>query len=181
MAKLGFAVHAVDFNQQLLQELRSNTKGLSVTVVEDEIINFLEHTALEAEVIVCMGDTLTHLQSIEQVEHALLLAQKKLIRSGKLVLSFRDLTRKLVGEQRFIPVKSDDEKILTCFLEYAPHRVMVHDILHEKINGVWHQRVSAYAKLRMDEAMIVGLLEKNGYRIASAQTIDRMIYLVATT
>lgn len=61
LAKLGFAVHAVDFNQQLLQELRSNTNGLSVTVIKDEIINFLEHTSLEAEVITCMGDTLIHL------------------------------------------------------------------------------------------------------------------------
>jgi precorrin-6B methylase 2 len=179
LAKLGFEVYAVDFNHQLLEELKQNAQALSVRVVADDVLNFLEHTSQLAGVIVCMGDTLTHLESHEQVVSLIQLAEKKLVRGGKLILSFRDLTRKLAGEQRFIPVRSDDNRILTCFLEYFPDRVMVHDILHEKIDGRWCQRVSAYAKLRLDESMVTSLLEQNKFRIISSQTINRMIYLIA--
>ncbi len=56
---------------------------------------------------------------------------------------------------------------------------MVHDIVHEKVDGKWQQRVSAYAKLRLDESMVSALLERNKFRIISSQTINRMIYLIA--
>jgi hypothetical protein len=36
----------------------------------------------------------------------------------------------LIGEQRLIPVRNDETRILTCFLEYEPEAVLVHDILH---------------------------------------------------
>jgi SAM-dependent methyltransferase len=179
LAKLGFDVHAVDFNHQLLEELQAKAFGLPVSIFEDDLLNHLEHTQVMAAVIVCMGDTLTHLESIEQVETFTQLAHKKLQHEGKLVLSFRDLTRKLAGEQRFIPVRSDENRILTCFLEYFPERVMVHDIVHERLDGSWQQRISAYSKLRLDEAVVTALLERRGFRILSRQTIDRMIYLVA--
>jgi SAM-dependent methyltransferase len=179
LAKLGFEVYAVDFNQQLLEELRQNAQHLSVQTVQDDLLNFLENTSLNASAITCMGDTLTHLESLEQVSTLIQLAEKRLVQGGKLVLSFRDLTRKLAGEQRFIPVRNDDNRILTCFLEYFPDRVIVHDILHEKIDGRWQQRVSSYAKLRLDENMVKSLLERNNFRVISSQTINRMIYLIA--
>ena len=179
LAKLGFTVHAVDFNHQLLSALQQNSTALPVAIVEDEIMHYLEHANIEAELIVCMGDTLTHLENLEQVDMLIRLAYKKLIAGGKIILSFRDLTRKLAGGQRFIPVRSDDTRILTCFLEYFPETVMVHDILYEKINGQWEQTVSAYPKLRMEESMVADLLVKNGFRITLSQTIDRMIHLIA--
>jgi 2-polyprenyl-3-methyl-5-hydroxy-6-metoxy-1,4-benzoquinol methylase len=37
LAKLGFQVHAVDFNEQLLQELKRNCGDLDVGIVEDEL------------------------------------------------------------------------------------------------------------------------------------------------
>lgn len=179
LAKLGFEVYAVDLNRQLLETLEQNARSLNVHVVEDDLLNYLEHTPQCAAVIVCMGDTLTHLESYEHVASLVQLAEKKLMRGGKLILSFRDLTNKLVGEQRFIRVRSDDNRILTCFLEYFPDRVMVHDILHEKVDGVWQQRVSAYPKLRLDESMVTTLLQRHYLKIISSQTINRMICLIA--
>ena len=179
LAKLGFEVHAVDFNHQLLAELQQNSLAIPIAIVEDDILNFLEHSNIDAELIVCMGDTLTHLESVDRVETLIQLMMKRLADGGKVVLSYRDLTRKLVGEQRFIPVRSDDSKILTCFLEYFPSVVMVHDILHEKINGEWVQKVSAYPKLRLDESMVMALLTKNGFQIRMSQTVSRMIHIIA--
>lgn len=179
LANLGFQVHAVDFNQQLLRELKNNGRGLTLHIVEDDLIKYLEHTRLTAEVIACMGDTLTHLESMAKLETFVHLLYQRLERNGKVIVSFRDLVRELTGAQRFIPVKSDENRILTCFLEYFPEQVIVHDILHEKKDGRWEQKVSAYPKLRLDEEIVTKLLLRNKFRIVSSQMLNRMIYLIA--
>ena len=68
---------------------------------------------------------------------------------GHFVLSFRDYSVALEGEARFIPVRSDERRILTCFLEYEEDTVVVHDILHERAGDAWETRVSSYRKLRL--------------------------------
>jgi 2-polyprenyl-3-methyl-5-hydroxy-6-metoxy-1,4-benzoquinol methylase len=70
LAKLGFTVTAVDFNPQLLQELERNRKALSIQIVQDDFLHFLETTRVKAELIVCMGDTLTHLEITMLLEQA---------------------------------------------------------------------------------------------------------------
>jgi hypothetical protein len=52
------------------------------------------------------------------------------------------------GEPAIIPVRSDERRILTCFLEYEEDTVVVHDILHERSGDIWDTRVSSYRKLR---------------------------------
>lgn len=179
LAKLGFDVVAVDFNHHLLDELTRNTNGLTVSAVEDDILKFLERVTTSAGVMVCMGDTITHLESVRQVEAFIRLSYKKLLPGGKLVLSFRDLAHELVGPQRFIPVRQDANRILTCFLEYAADYVMVHDIIHENVNGTWQQRVGAYPKLRLDQSKVVDMVQRQGFAIRFHETINRMIHLIA--
>ena len=49
-------------------------------------------------------------------------------RGGRFVITYRDLSREALELDRFIPVRSDDTTILTCFLEYEPETVKVHDL-----------------------------------------------------
>jgi SAM-dependent methyltransferase len=178
LANLGFKVKAVDFNRQLLNELAANTKSMSVEVINSDILQFLEVEKSTADVIVCMGDTLTHLQSRDDVERFVQLASKHLSANGKLIISFRDLTTTLDGEQRFIPVKQDQQKILTCFLEYFSDYVTVHDILYENINDVWVQKISAYTKLRLSVNTIKEMLTKNQFNVLHEETINHMVHLI---
>ena len=179
LARLGFDVIAVDFNQHLLDALHMNKGDLPVTVVNDDIVHYLECTPPAAAVGVCMGDTLTHFEKIEQVARMFRLVYENLENSGKLILSFRDLTREVAGTRRFIPVKNDDTRILTCFLEYFPSHVMVHDILYEKCDNGWEMKASAYPKLRLDAAMVSDMLRKADLTITSAQVHDGMICIIA--
>jgi 2-polyprenyl-3-methyl-5-hydroxy-6-metoxy-1,4-benzoquinol methylase len=155
LANLGFHVIAVDFNHPLLNELRENCKDLAVQIVENDLIIFLQNTNVKAELIVCMGDTLTHIKSFELVDTIIGEISQHLLPGGKVVLSFRDLTTALTGLQRFIPVKSDKTRILDCFLEYFEDYVMVHDILYEYSGGAWVQKVSAYPKLRLNNSILL--------------------------
>ena len=177
LADLGFNVVSVDFNKQLLDELRTNAGQRSVTVIEGSItdVSLYERTC---ELIVCMGDTITHLESVEQVESLSAEWLRILLPGGRLVISFRELAVPLENEKRFIPVRSDPDRILTCFLEYHPEYVMVHDLLYENENGQWKFSSSAYKKLRLHINQVVGMLVKAGFRIEVVSSSGGMMYVI---
>jgi SAM-dependent methyltransferase len=179
LARLGFSVRAIDFNQQLLEELKQRSGIYPIECIEANGLEFLYAVRLKPEVIVCMGDTLTHLTGPEQVEELVTLSSQKLERGGKLILSFRELTEELTNEKRFIPVRSDEHRIHICFLEYLPGYVKVFDILCENENGKWKQTVSWYPKLRISVSKVLSLFEKNKFSLLKQEVIAGMTYLIA--
>jgi ubiquinone/menaquinone biosynthesis C-methylase UbiE len=178
LAEVGFQVLAIDFNQQLLDELKVNSKDLDVTVINDDIKN-VETFADKPELIICCGDTLSHLDNKIEIKTFISNIVKSLDKNGKLILSFRDYSTKLTGIDRFIPVKSDDNKILTCILDYEDEFVNVTDLLHERTDNVWKQKVSTYKKVRLLTNEIVEHLEGCGMTIRFNQIVNRLTTIVA--
>ncbi|MFZ2906719.1 MAG: methyltransferase domain-containing protein [Cyclobacteriaceae bacterium] len=179
LAHLGFKVRAVDFNQQLLKELKQRIGELPVEWVEAHLLEYLYSISMKPEVIVCMGDTLTHLSGIEQVEELIAVSTQKLEKGGKLVFSYRELTTELTNERRFVPVRNDDNRIHTCFLEYLPGYVKVFDVLLEKKNGEWKQQVSWYPKLRIPASQILAFFEKYNLTLVRQELVSGMTCLIA--
>lgn len=178
LARLGFNVTAIDFNKTLLNEL--NLKSIQgIHTIEDNLIDFDLHLRQAPELIVCMGDTLTHLGSQTEVITLLTKVREKLSAGGKLVLSFRDLSSPLIGNQRFLPVKSDENRIHTCFLEYFQDHVQVHDLLHERVDSQWKQKVSSYPKLILTSYLLNAFLNDIGLEVIHEEVINRMIHLIA--
>lgn len=179
LARLGFTVHAVDFTDRLLDELRLQKEDLPVSIHNSEIVNFLSQFDGRADAIVCMGDTITHLENTDAVESLIAKSFSALEDGGWFVLSFRDLTLELMDQQRFLPVKHDKSRIHTCFLEYFPDHVRVYDILHEWDGKQWKQSVNWYPKLRLSLSQVTDMLVKSGYRSIETTINDRMIFLTA--
>jgi SAM-dependent methyltransferase len=180
LAKLGFNVIAIDFNQQLLSELHKRIDNLPITIHETDILNFEDTIENQVEFICCMGDTISHFSSIDEIRKIIKTIYSKLIDSGKVVLSFRDYSLALNGDNRFIPVQSDDHQILTCFLEYSDDKVNVTDLLYVNENGKWIQKVSSYQKMRISEMLIKELLIAQGFDIESCEIINRLVHIIAS-
>ena len=179
LANLGFTVRAIDFNHQLLNELKKRVDGLSIDCVDANLLEYLYAIPVKPELIVCMGDTLTHLAGLDQVEELISLSSQKLERGGKLVLSYRELAQELTNEKRFIPVRSDENRIHTCYLEYLPGYVKVFDILHERDKeGEWKQHVSWYPKLRVPVSLLLSLFEKYNFTLLKQEVISGMTCLI---
>ena len=178
LAELGFKVLAIDFNQHLLNELEGNAKDLNIITIKDDIKN-AENFRDEPELIVCCGDTLSHLNDKTEIKTLLSLISNSLGEKGKLILSFRDYSNKLTGIHRFIPVKSDENKILTCILEYEDEFVIVNDLLHEKVSNEWQQKISSYKKVRLLPDEILAYLEEVGMTIIFNKFINRMVTMIA--
>lgn len=180
IARAGYAVTAIDTSSILLTELQTQAAGLSVRAVQDDLLNFQQHLTNAADLIICMGDTLTHLSRQSEVDDLFEMVARSLKPGGKFVATFRDYTRPLSGQARFIPVRSDESRILTCFLEFGPERVMVHDIVHERSADGWQMRVSAYPKLRIAPRHVAQSLQKLGLTVALETASRGMVRVVAT-
>ena len=126
-----------------------------------------------------MGDTLTHLPEHTNVDFLVQEVAEALAPGGYFVLSFRDYSEPLLEDQRFIPVRSDERRILTCFLEYEEDSVVVHDILHERGGDAWDTKVSSYRKLRLSADRVSSSLESFGFDVRSEPGTRGMIRIVA--
>ena len=165
LARLGYKVTAIDTSLKLLSELRAHAGELNIKTVEGDLLNFQEQLTDPAQLIVCMGDTLTHLGSKEDVRRLFAATYSSLVPGGCLIITFRDLSVELKGVDRFIPVRSDEDRIFTCFLEYAPEHVKVHDLVYERNDGGWSLQKSFYQKLRLSYNWVREALELEGFEI----------------
>lgn len=179
LARRGYAVLAIDSSPTLLDLLRRQVGALPVRTVVDDLLSFPAHLETQADLVLCMGDTLTHLPDRPSVERLLTQVAGALRPGGTFVATFRDYTSPLVGTRRFIPVQSDAERILTCFLEYAPDFVTVHDLLHERVGSDWQLRVGAYRKLRLAPEWVITALQARGFTVRSEAGFSGMVRVVA--
>ena len=163
LAQIGFSVIAFDIDSKLLNELTNNSAALAIKTIHDDFGNFDKYTDGKVELIICMTDTLIHLDSKEKVISLFKKVSAALEQGGKFIITFRDLSHELTELDRFIPVKSDSNIIFTCFLEYEPETVKVHDIIYKKDNGNWQLNKSFYRKLRLSKDWVDDHLSKLGF------------------
>ncbi|CAB3767995.1 MULTISPECIES: class I SAM-dependent methyltransferase [Burkholderia] len=173
-------VIAVDTSRDLLAELAAAAPG---DRVEPVLSDLRDLPALvergSAGAIVCMGDTLTHLERHEDVLALYRDAYDALKPGGRLVLTFRDLSRELAGLERFIPVRADDTRIMTCVLDYEPDGVVVTDLIHVREDAGWVLHKSSYRKLRLSPATQVAALQRIGFVVDHDRAAGRMYAISA--
>jgi SAM-dependent methyltransferase len=185
LAELGCSpVIAIDTSETLLKELEQNRGGRAVTAIHGDLRETKRHVQPHrARVIVCMGDTLTHLPDHASVRQLFTDVYESLEPGGSFVLTFRDLSIRLDGLDRFIPVRSDADRILTCFLEFGTDFVTVHDLLYLREengeNGGWQLKKSSYRKLLLSVGDVTDALSDAGFSIAVNEPSGRLHAIVA--
>ena len=179
LAQLGFRVVALDLSHKMLAQLRKTAKNLPIETICDDLSNFTNYKSGNIELMVCMGDTLTHLDAFKKVQALLDTVFSSLETGGCLILSFRNLTQELVELDRFIPVKSNETTIFTCFLEFEKDSVKVHDIIYEKNNAQWVLKKSVFQKLRISPDWTQKYLQKIGFTIEFYDEQNGLIFIIA--
>jgi len=180
LARRGFSVVAMDSYEPLLQELAVRGGSLPIRTVKANLLGFRAHAAAPADVIVCMGDTLTHLPNSSCVESLFRDIAASLNPGGLFIATFRDYaTAPLQGDARFILVRADQERILTCYLEYGDTTVTVHDLLHRREGGSWRLGVSSYPKLRLAPQWVAERLSSAGLSVRRDAVPGGMVRMTA--
>jgi 2-polyprenyl-3-methyl-5-hydroxy-6-metoxy-1,4-benzoquinol methylase len=176
LSQLGFDVRAVDTSDELLQELRQKNAGIK-TYCRD-IRDLLFAQEFNAELVVCMGDTLTHLESIGEVQSLVNQAHALLRTGGRIIFTFRDLSIAREGLDRFILVRTDQDRILTCFLEDGLHKVTVTDLLFERDGVGFALKKSSYQKLKLASSQLKEIVERAGFEVQTEVLPSGMCFLL---
>jgi hypothetical protein len=179
LARAGCAVTAVDESVILLDELRARGAGLPIRVIEGDILKVRHYVDTPPDIVLCMGDTLTHVQSKEEVEELFAQTSAILAPQGSFAMTFRDYSSAASGDRRFIPVRSDDSRIHTCFVEEEPTHMVIHDVVHERTGGTWSMKVSSYRKLRISADWAQNALRRAGLRPTLGAGPRGMVQIVA--
>jgi SAM-dependent methyltransferase len=181
LARRGFAVTAIDSCAALLDELRVHGAALPIAAIHADLLEFPAFVKQPPAVILCMGDTLTHLATMSAVQSLLAAVAGALAPDGVFAATFRDYaTRPLDGDRRFILVRADERRILTCFLEYGEQVVTVHDLLTEQEQGHWRQTVSSYPKLRLAPDWVASKLVEYGLAVRRDASASGLVRIVGT-
>ena len=91
----------------------------------------------------------------------------------------RDYSTELRGNDRFLQVRSDPDKIMTVCLDYGPGHVDVHDLVHSRTGQVWTLTKSSYRKLRLTQAQITDMLTRAGLVPQPPFNLEGFMYFVA--
>lgn len=183
LARLGYGtVVAVDISPTLVAELTERSTGFpAVRPVLADLGAGLDDVVAPGSVTtaVCMGDTLPHLPDDTAVRRLVDDVFAALVPGGLFVLSFRDLSTPLSGLDRFLQVRADDDRVMTCFLEDEGDAVRVHDLLHTKgPDGTWQLGKSSYRKLRLSPGHVAGRLRAAGFTVAPPERGPGGIYVL---
>ncbi len=165
LARLGFRVLAVDFCRPLLAELRERGAGLPVEAVSGDIRDVETLVPPGAEVVVCMGDTLSHLERAGDLPRLFASVATRLIAGGCFVLTFRHLGTELRDLDRFLPLHASDDVIMACMLEYEATTVKVHDLVWVRERDGWTFHKGAYRKLRLTADAVTAHLVSAGFTV----------------
>lgn len=176
LANLGYeSVLAIDTSPHLLGELTAAMGERPIKPILFDLIAFSDFVRPgSAGAIVCMGDTLPHLEGRALVSRLFRDAHEALEKGGRLVLTFRDLSVELTGLERFLPVRADKDRVMVCMLEYGPETVLVNDLIHVRDGDEWNMHKGSYTKLRLSPDHIVDELKNIGFDIGYHGPAGRM-------
>lgn len=156
LAERGFEVIAVDTSAGLLQELVTFCNGFGVTpVLSDLLDDGAYRRRAPFALIICVGDTLAHLDTQADVNRLIDQSANLLAPGGKLVLQFREPPTDMSPQNSVFTMRSERDRIMECVLHFWPDRVWVTDIVHEWSGGTWRSIRSTYPKLRLSVEPIV--------------------------
>lgn len=179
LAQAGYEVFAVDVSPSLLSELRHRADGLPIVCVEGDLLAFMKTCPAAPDVIVCMTDTLLHLDSKREIELLFAAAAEALKEGGAFAVSFRDNSAEPPEMERIIPVRSDASTIFTCLLEYEAEHVKVFDLVYRREGEGWVLKKSHYRKVRVSTEWVKRSMENSGLRVVKEELSRGMTRLVA--
>jgi phospholipid N-methyltransferase len=179
-------VFCIDSCTALLNELKQERP--QANIIEGDLLLFNQFITTKVNVIICMGDTLTHLSSLAEIKELFEKVFQQLESGGLFIVQYRDLSKPLLNSDRFIPVRSDERTVFTCFLEWETEGeedgsgclVKVHDLVHVKKGiGAWELMTSWYRKLGLTPEYLIRIAQEIGFQVQESTLDDsRMVLLV---
>lgn len=178
LAEAGYRVIAIDFSAPMLEILKFHAGNLPIRPVHADIRTLVAWEKQQPELIVCMGDTLTHLPDYVSARNLIRRCARELTKGGTLILSCRNYSDKPPGSTAVFPVQRDEDRIFLCRIDYGIERVRVTDILYTRESGSWERMSGTYSKLPVAPDSLRQMLSDAGFRIRFNEAGNETITLI---
>lgn len=183
LAQAGFSVTAVDLSNRQLAELEKHAEDLPVRRVLGNILDPWTYAdTAPFDIVVCMGDTLTHLGNLQDVYQLFFNMMRALKSGGPFILSWRDMSGPIspTGAPQAYPVRLDRDKLFTTVVApAAPGYVSLTDMIMIRSDNGWDFGQNSYCKLRLSQTSCMQMLTACGFGIQTTFMRESMTYVVA--
>ncbi|TGK36617.1 class I SAM-dependent methyltransferase [Leptospira andrefontaineae] len=175
---LGFQVLAIDFSEKLLSEIKNRKPDTKIRTKVADIRSRDLYQGVSPEILLCMGDTITHLESEKDWENTVSLWSSFLSSGSKLILGYRDLSYGTPGDKSIFVVRSEESQIFSCQLQFAQDKVDITDIFHEKTDKGWTVSSSSYNKLILPVEDLIRTISKKNFELRRKDDKNGMKFLL---
>ena len=175
LAKLGFQASGADISPKMIEKARENARsaGAAVTFKEAPFGNlgqaFNITPLFHFDLIICLGNAIAHLLTIEKIQSALWDMANCLQPGGYLIFQIRNFDAICRKKERWIKPQGrqadSKEWVFLRFYDFDSDGLITFNILrlHREKTEEWKQQVSTTRLYPLKKDIIVGLLEDSGF------------------
>ncbi len=175
LARKGFSTAGADLSPKMIAKAKENAFLANTSVIFKEsafgsmVKNFKDETIFPFNMVLCLGNALPHLLSIEQIQTTLWDLGSCLQPGGYLIFQNRNFDAICHKKERWIKPQSrrfeEAERIFLRFYDFDSDGLITFNILRLFRRGEanWEQRVSTTRLYPLKQDTLVGLLEDSGF------------------
>jgi len=160
LSDMGYTITAIDLDENMIRNLNNKNKNINAQVLNMLNIHELSGTFY---LIFCIGNSLVHLEHLQEIGQFLTSSKKKLRIGGKLILQLINFERILEKEIKSLPTITNEEKHLRFerFYNYLPHHHKVDFMTVLTLDGeVYENHVPLFPII---SAELIALLSSSGF------------------
>lgn len=115
LAKLGYEVTASDIDQEMINQLASRARGMdfSLKILKADMLGLDSLLEDKFNLVFCIGNSVVHLESLEQIKQFFRKARRMLETDGSLVVQIINFDRILLKEIKALPLIENKDIGLT--------------------------------------------------------------------
>ncbi|MFX0076643.1 MAG: class I SAM-dependent methyltransferase [Candidatus Hermodarchaeota archaeon] len=165
LKQLGYDVKGSDLSPAMLEKARANLKNIDLDVtLKIADFRFLTKTFdYKFDAVLCVGNSLPHLMSNEDLSQALAEMNTILSKNGVLIIEQRNYDKLIKEKKRFFPVSYREYEAFFYALDYGVSTITFNIININTFNQTFHIYTTEYNILKMDK--LKDLFDAAGFQI----------------
>jgi 2-polyprenyl-3-methyl-5-hydroxy-6-metoxy-1,4-benzoquinol methylase len=168
LAQLGLHVTATDISEQMLRQAKQNAEHMSVQVdtVQTSFQDINEFVHKKFDAIFCLGNTLPHVLTEEELFQSFKSFRKILNSGGRVFLQLLNYDRILSFRERILNVKEVNDKIFVRFYDYEGESIVFNILTIQKSSGHMEHSLNSVRLFPWRSLDIVRRLKDAGFHNA---------------
>ncbi len=165
LKKMGYDIRGSDLSPAMINKARANLKEkkIDVTLKISDFKDLNKKFDEKFDAIICVGNSLPHLLTDEDLTLALTEMNEILNENGILILEQRNYDKLLKSKERFFPVAFRENDVFFYVLDFHPSEIVFNIINVNANNQTFQAYKTTYNPLKIDK--LQKLLHISGFRI----------------